>query len=267
MNGFTDDGHGRDMFRRGNVVEYASVGVAHLHLVMSQAEEELQASDERREQANVLNVSVDVLQIEIVAEIFREIGQAAEDEIEKQEEFLRENVRVILDPEGEVVDQSERAGVDADDQFRVAKVRPTCVDVRLEEGDERVQTAEQTRVLFRTMITGGGGVQEIRSDVFPTCQRCKGEVLLLTIEQLLHEQDAQAHGKIDNVVVVRCIAKDVVEDALLVQFQRVVQTCQFVVDVVAVGVGGVVGVRVEPIVVPMTGAFVGGIEFRGSIGI
>ena len=142
VNGFTDDRHGRDVFRRGNVVEDAAVGVAHLHLVVSQAEEELQASDERREQANVLNVSVDVVKIEIVAEIFREIGQTAEDEVEKQKEFLRENVRVILDPEGEVVDQSERTRVDADDQFRVAKVRPTRVDVRLEEGDDRVQAAE-----------------------------------------------------------------------------------------------------------------------------
>ena len=45
---------------------------------MSQTGEQLQASDHGREQTDVLNVSIDMSEIEIVAQIFREIRQSTE---------------------------------------------------------------------------------------------------------------------------------------------------------------------------------------------
>ena len=104
MYGFADHRQRGDLLCGWNILEDAAIGTAHLCLVVFQAEEQLQAGDQCCEQTDVLHISIDLLKIEIVAQIGREIGQRAENQIQKQKQFLRENIRVILNPECEIVD-------------------------------------------------------------------------------------------------------------------------------------------------------------------
>ena len=77
MDRFADHRDGREMFHRWNIVESAAIGATHLPLVMPKAGEQLQTGDRCGEIANVLNVAIDVVKVQIVTEILGKIGQSA----------------------------------------------------------------------------------------------------------------------------------------------------------------------------------------------
>lgn len=139
---------------------------------------------------------------------------------------------MILDPEGEVVDQRQGAGVNANDQFRVAKERTNFVNVAFENANQRVEEAEEARI-------GGRGrralpLAQIVLDVFPS-----GEILVVRRatrppEQRLEEEKRQTDGEINDEVVERRVARNVVENALPVEFERIFQLSQIVVEIVRV---------------------------------
>jgi hypothetical protein len=67
------------MFAGRNITEETSISLTHLSLIMSQAKEQLERGDQSGEQTNVLNIAIDVRQIQIVTQIFGQIGQTAKD--------------------------------------------------------------------------------------------------------------------------------------------------------------------------------------------